>query len=161
MWSYSGDPSASDRDQVRFYSQDVIEARPLLQDEELDFLLSQWADAVGSSLYVAAVACEVIAGKFAASVNVSADGMNVDQGSLQQKYNDLAASLRDQYKALYQYDPPDLTSVLDQSTDWSILPLTFGVGFQDNNRAGLQDYGSARGLGKSGPYFVEYPEELW
>jgi len=161
MWSYSGDPSATDRDQVRFYCQDTVENRPLLQDEEIDFLLSQWSAAVNSPLYVAAVACEVIAGKFATSINVSADGVNVDQAALQQKFNDLASSLRDQYKALYQYNPPDLSSVLDQNPDFTIVPLSFGVGFQDNYWAGSQEYGNLRGPGHYGLTSSEYPEQTW
>lgn len=147
MWSYSGDPSASDLDQVRFYVQDVDPARQLLSNEEIEFLLAQWIDAVASPLYVAAVAAEVIAAKFVPEVNVSGDGISVDQGSLQQRYNDLAASLREQYKALYQYEPVDLSSVMAQMRDATIVPLSFGVGMHDNRWAGLQDYGSDLGPG--------------
>jgi hypothetical protein len=146
MWSYSGDPSSSERDQVRFYVQDTDEARPLLQDEEIDFLLTQWADAFGSPLYTAAVAAEVIAASFATQVNVNSGGVSVDQGALQQRYNDLASSLREQYKALYSMEAPDLSSVMAQDPDFTILPLSFGVGFHDNRWAGAQNYGSEHGL---------------
>lgn len=159
MWSYSGDPATSELDQVRFYVQDTDEARPLLQDEEIEFLLTQWAASFGSPLYTAAVAAEIIAAKFAAQITVSADGVSVDQGSLQQKYNDLATSLRDQYKALYSMEPPDLSSIMDSGVDWSITPLSFGVGFQDNYWAGSQEYGNLRGPGHS--VVSEYPEQTW
>ena len=157
MWSYSGDPSESDLDQVRFYCQDTVQARPLLQDEEIDFLLATWADAYNSPLAIAAVACEVIAGKFAASINVSADGVNIDQGSLQSHYMQLAAQLREQYKYLYQYSPPDLSSIMSQDWDPEIVPLTFSVGLMDNYRAGNQDYGSQRGPGHSPGADWPYP----
>ena len=41
VWSYNGKPSTnpSDRNTVRFIIGDIIELRPLFQDEELDYLL--------------------------------------------------------------------------------------------------------------------------
>ena len=144
-WTYSGAPGSSDLDQVRFYVQDTDPARQLLTNEEISFLIAQWSDAVNSPLYVAAVAAEVIAAKFVPEVNVSGDGISVDQGSLQQRYNDLASSLRDQYKALYQNQGPDLSTILlDEFPDTTIKPLSFGVGMHDNVWAGQQNYGGEK-----------------
>ena len=148
-WTYTGSPGTSERDQVRFYVQDTDVTRPLLADEEIDFLLGQWRDAYNSPLYVAAVCAEVIAAKFVGEVNVSADGVNVDQGSLFQRYNELADSLRAQYKALYGVQAPVEGDMFSVDYDPSLTPLSFGVGFQDNMRAGSQEYGSLRGPGKS------------
>lgn len=134
---------------MRFYVQDTDPSRPLLTDEEVDFLLTQWRDAYNSPLYVAAVCAEIIAAKFVGEVNVSADGVNVDQGSLFQRYNDLADSLRAQYKALYGVQAPVEGDMFTIQYDPSLTPLNFGVGFQDNARAGSQEYGSVRGNGKS------------
>ena len=155
-WSYSGNPASSDLDQVRFYVSDTDSARPLLADEEIAFLLAQWKPAYDSPLYVSAVACEVIAGKFASEVNVSADGANVDSGSLQQKYLLLANSLRSQYRNLYAMSSPDISELMALDWDPDLVPLTFGTGFMDNLRAGTQEYGNVRGPGKWGPY--AYPE---
>ena len=41
-WSYSGDPSTSELDEYRFYIGDVDEEDPLLQDGEIQFILSQY-----------------------------------------------------------------------------------------------------------------------
>jgi hypothetical protein len=140
-WTYSGDPSASELDQVRFYCQDVDETRQLVTNEEIAFLLEEWRDAKDSPLYVAAVVAEAIAAKFVGEVDVSADGVSVSQGSLFERYNALAASLRDQYKARYEAAGPDLSELLSTDHDPSIAPLSFGIGFQDNFGAGKQDYG--------------------
>jgi hypothetical protein len=158
-WSYSGDPSASDLDECRFYLQDTEQARPLLSDEELQFLIDSWAPVKDSNLYAAAVAAEVLAAKFAAEINVTADGINVDQGSLQDKYEKLAASLRDQYKALYETGGVPSDADMDGSTDYdsSIPPLQFGIGFQDNFEAGRQNYGD-RGQYSDGYAYAEGAE---
>lgn len=39
-WTYSGNPSSSPRDHVRFLIGDTVEQAPLMTDEEIDFLLS-------------------------------------------------------------------------------------------------------------------------
>ena len=140
-WSYSGDPSTSDKDAVRFYISDIDQELPLLQDEDIDFLLKRWMPVYKSLLLTAAVCCEIIAGKFARQVSVNADGVSVGIGELQNKYNELAASLRDQYK-MEQQGTPLLPGVMyDPTWDPTIKPTRFGVGFTDNYLAGQQDYG--------------------
>jgi hypothetical protein len=160
-WSYSGSPGSSGKDQVRFYVQDTDITRQLLSDEEINFLLAQWVNAYGSPIYTAAVAAEVIASKFVGEVNVSADGVNVDQGSLFQRYNDLADSLRAQYKALYGVSAPVAEDIFPLDYDPTLVPLTFGIGFQDNARAGSQEYGSLRGPGKTWEIPFISPTEMW
>ena len=141
-WTYSGDPSASEKDQVRFYVGDVDSTFPLLTDEEIGFLLTQWDEAYNGPLYVAAVAAEVISGRFAREVSVSADGVSAQIGELQQRYDTLANSLRDQYKALYGFfDPVTAANILNDTFDPSIKPLIFAIGFNDNYQAGRQNYG--------------------
>jgi len=141
-WTYSGNPGASEKDQVRFYLGDVDATFPLLTDEEITFLISQWDDAYNGALYAAAVAAEVISGRFAREVSVSADGVSVQLSELQDRYNNLASSLRDQYKALYGFfDPVTAANILDDNFDPSIKPLVFGIGFNDNYLAGRQSYG--------------------
>lgn len=141
-WTWSGDPSSSTLDELRFYIQDTDTSFQLLSDEELTFLLDTYADQFGHVLAVAAMACEVIAAKFARQVDASADGVSVSLGQLQQRYNDLAQSLRDQFKLV---GSDNLAGALDAMfSDVSVFdiePLVFGVGFMDNFRAGQQDYG--------------------
>ncbi|NBU90925.1 MAG: hypothetical protein EBS12_05705, partial [Flavobacteriia bacterium] len=93
-------------------------------------MLTQWSETYGAPLFIAAVAAENIAAKFAREVNVSADGVSVSIGELQQRFNDLAVSLRDQYKAKYgNFDPTTALNMFSDQWDPSIPSLVFGVGF--------------------------------
>lgn len=40
-WSYSGDPKSSDIDECRFLIGDTNEAEPIMQDEEIAYLISE------------------------------------------------------------------------------------------------------------------------
>ena len=140
-WTYSGNPGYSDKDQVRFYIGDTDPSFPLLTDEEITFLLGQW-DLYNAPLYAASVAAESIGSRFAREVDVSADGVSVQVGQLQQRYVTLASQLRNQYHSLYGFvDPIALQNTLSQDWDPSINPLVFGIGFNDNYLAGRQNYG--------------------
>lgn len=58
-WSYTGDPSGSSKDAVRFLIQDVNSSKPLVQDEEIEWALTQEAN-----LYTAAAAiCDSLVAK--------------------------------------------------------------------------------------------------
>jgi len=41
-WSYSGDPSTSPIDALRFLISDTDESSPIMQDEELQFLITEY-----------------------------------------------------------------------------------------------------------------------
>lgn len=147
-FSYSGDPSFSDIDALRFYIGDTDSTSVFLQDEELQFLIDSYYDQYGHMLGVAALAAEMCAARCAREVDVSADGVSVSVGQLQQRFNDLAASLRAEYKAL-NLDISMSDFVYDPNLDLSLEPLSFGIGFMDNAEAGLQDYGYAGALNRS------------
>lgn len=141
-WTYSGDPNSSELDELRFTVQDTDEKLKLLTDEELNFLLDQWMPRFDSITYVASVAAAVISRKFAGIVNVSSDGVSVNTADLAQRYRDLAAELRAQYKDAQVGGVLDLANLMVGTTpDPSIAPLRFGVGLHDNPEAGLQDFG--------------------
>lgn len=142
-WSYSGDPTTSSRDEVRFWMQDVDPDVPLMADTEVDYLVERYLERYGSPVLVAAVACEVLAAKMAKQVPVSADGVSVGLGELQNRYNTLAQSLRDTYKAESALDAVAIASgtMIGERRDPTIQPLTFGTGMHDNFRVGRQDYG--------------------
>jgi hypothetical protein len=152
--TYSGDPSSSNTDAVRFLVGDTDPADVLLTDDEIDWLLSVWIPKYDSVTYVAAVAAEVIAGKFAREVSMSADGVSIGVNELQQKYESLAASLRDQYKAETTAVAPDVGGMLwDEEFDSSIKPLVWAKGMHDNPEAGRQEYG--------GTGWTEIPPEVY
>lgn len=156
-WSYSGNPSDSVLDEVRFWCQDTDEQRQLLSDEEVSYLIDKWYPSTGSAIFVASMACEVVSGKLAAEVSISADGVSAQIGELQQRYVNLAARLRDQHKEEIE-GSMDLDGDRIWSTikDASIAPLVFGVGFTDNYEAGRSDYG-AYSPGDRGNSYVYNP----
>lgn len=142
-WTYSvADLATSPRDELRFIIQDTEPTLPLLQDEELDYLLTKWLERFDSVTFVAAVAAEVVARKFTSIVTVSADGVSVNTADLSQRYRDMAANLREEYKSSMIGAEIDIGNILVNShRDYSIRPLRFGVGLHDNMAAGLQDFG--------------------
>jgi hypothetical protein len=142
-WTYSGDPSTSDVDQVRFTLQDVDGELPLLLDLEIQWLIDEWLPRYSSLTYVAAVAAAVVSRKFAGIVSVSADGVSVNTADLSQRYRDLAVQLHQEYQAAQVGGEVDISNVLiGTSVDYSIRPLRFGLNLHDNPDAGLQDFGS-------------------
>jgi hypothetical protein len=143
-WSYSGDPATSPLDQCRFWLQDIDTTYQLMQDEELLWLIEMADPMQAAPLYAASLAAEVLANRYAKEVSVSADGVSVAVGDLQEKFNKLAENLRAQWHevvaALGDYDFAGI--VIDVNTwDETIQPLVFGIGFMDNYLAGQQDFG--------------------
>jgi hypothetical protein len=138
-WSYSGDPSDSNLDAIRFFVQDTDPEDQFITDEEIEFLYNLWNPVYGNNMMIASMVAEAIAAKFAREVSYSADGVAVGVQELQMKFNDLAASLRDQYK---QYDigaGAMVEGVLySDGSDPMVKPTLFSVGMNDNPRAGSQ-----------------------
>ena len=60
-WSYSGDPSSSNLDQVRFLIGDTDTTNQQLSNEEINFLLTAWNNV---TYLAAAEGCMAIAGKY-------------------------------------------------------------------------------------------------
>ena len=67
VWSYSGDPSSSDRDALRFLIGDTDTSDQQLVNEELDYLLTEHG-AVGPA---GIAACRAMIGKYARLVDQS------------------------------------------------------------------------------------------
>ena len=65
-WTYDGDPTANDRDEVRFLCGDTDTTDQLVTDEEIAYAI---ADA-GNNKLAAALVCEAIAASFARDVDV-------------------------------------------------------------------------------------------
>lgn len=139
-WSYSGDPADSDLDAVRFYIQDIDTTDQLLSDEAIEFMIAQWTPVYDNVIMIAAQAAEIIAAKFAREVSYSADGVSVGVNELQSKYEQLALSLRDQYKQFDVGGGPEVYGVMySEYPDPMIKPTLWSVGMHDNYRAGAQD----------------------
>jgi len=143
-FSYSGNPSDSLLDELRYLIQDIDAEEVLLSDEELQYNLDKLMPEYDSLYYVAAAACETLAARFAREVSYSVDGVSMQGSELQSKYNELALSFRDQYKATRQSGGPDAGGILwDDTFDSSIRPLMFATGMHDNYGAGQQEYGGS------------------
>lgn len=144
-FTYSGDPSSSSLDEVRFHVQDTDPLDQLVSNEEIQYLITLWTPVYNSNIFIAAAVAENIAAKFAREVNVGSDGVNVGIEALAQRYNDLASSLRDSYKALAGASgvPTASGTIFDDYYDSSIKPLSFSKGMNDNRRAGQQEYGGS------------------
>jgi len=187
-WTYSGDPSTSDLDAVRFWMQDIDERRQLLQNEDINYLLNTWMPNVNSVVFVASVGCEVIAARYADEVQVSADGVSVGVGELQEKYMALAEQLRDQYDEDKIIIGPGggsggggsggdgsggggsggggaggwNDSLWGVGHDSTIAHTRFGIGHMDNAWAGRQDFGGYDPGNQPGtfyPYGAAYPSD--
>lgn len=141
-FTYSSDPATTPLDELRFTLQDTDPGFPLMQDEELQYLMEQWLPRYDSLIYVAAIAADTVARKFTGIVSVSADGVSVSTSDLAQRYRDMATGLRAEYKAAQVGWAINIDNLLVGSEmDQSIRPLRFGVGLHDNDEAGSQDYG--------------------
>jgi hypothetical protein len=155
-WSYSGDPSLSDLDEVRSLCGDIDPVSPLLTDSEINYLImrvqgiygapdrTQTPPETSSNIMVAAYAADLVARKFAGVMKVSADGVTVDLTTITANYKQMAIELRAEYQLQQSLDgePVDSSVLLDQlDDDCGIRPLMFGIGMYDNPEAGRQDYG--------------------
>jgi hypothetical protein len=142
-FSYSGAPSNSDLDEVRFYLGDTDPDDVLLQDEEVQFIIDKWKPVHASNLFNASVCADMISGHFAREVTISADGVSIQMSELQQKFQSLATDLRNQNKLLNASGvSPDVGGIMfGEVYDQSIAPLVWAKQMHDNRRAGRQDYG--------------------
>jgi len=139
-WTYSSDPATSDLDAVRFLLQDVEEQEAFLTNEEIQYLLDTYLDRWNSTTAVAAMAAEVLSNRFAREISVSGDGVSIDTAALQQRFADVASSLRELYKAEGATETflEDFSGVLAHGFDDSLAPLNFGLGMHDNIEVGDQ-----------------------
>lgn len=168
-WTYGGKLDATQNasptdysplDEVRFLVQDTDPAVRLLADAEINYLIAQWiGNYVPSSVpdqagqwqngaydhpLMAAHACALrIAAKFAGIPQISADGVAVNIGDLQARYESLATALKDEYERVSQTGADiDLANIMwSDQLDPTIRPTTFGIGMNDNPLAGQQDFG--------------------
>jgi hypothetical protein len=88
-FSYSGDPSSSPRDEVRFLTGDTIPDEPLLSDAEVDALLAVFV----SPLAAAAEAARRIAALKSRLADKSVDGLSISYSQQSAAYHRLADTL--------------------------------------------------------------------
>lgn len=155
MWTYTGDPSSSEKDAVRFLLQDTDADRPLMTDEEIAWVISE-ADPIWDSNYATAALCaDILVAKFAAMGTISADGVSISVADLGTRYANLAISLRKTYSRIAGATggPVALGIDLFEIPDFSVKAGSFGLGFMDNFRGGRNDYGR-RGQNGNWEYYA-------
>jgi|SRR5690606_24112387 len=91
VWSYSGNPSTSEKDEVRFLLGDTSQDDPLLQDEEIEYLLDQHD---GSALTAAVEGCERIIAKLSREADMSSGATSISASQRRKHYADLLTQLR-------------------------------------------------------------------
>lgn len=147
---------------MRFWLSDTDDGRQLLSNEEIAYLVTMgtpiWGDipTSDSAIAIAALAADVIVGKATGILDISADGVSVSGASqLAAQYRQLGDSLRKTYQRVAGAGAQPIAFGINtfEFPDFGTKPLSFGIGFMDNARAGRQDFGDER-------YepFVEIPE---
>lgn len=120
-WSYSGNPSASSTDKVRFLCGDTDTNNQQVSNEEITFLLTEW----NSNAYLAAAfASDAIAGKLTAKADSSRSvgdlSISTQFSSQAKTYMERAANLRALSARAY---PPSVnfdTDTFDGTFDFSV-----------------------------------------
>lgn len=93
-WTYSGDPSSTDRDAVRFLIGDTDTTDQQLTDEEIAYLLDQ----AGDNVYAAAIAAaEALLGKYARLVDKNVGDLKLSYSQRQSSYAGLIIVLKKKF----------------------------------------------------------------
>ena len=90
-WSYSGDPTSSSKDTVRFLVGDTVSTAPRISDEEIAFNISM---APSSIFLAAAYSADGIAARSASSVDKSVGDLSLSYSQQASAFRDLATALR-------------------------------------------------------------------
>lgn len=97
-WTYSGDPSSSPLDEVRFLIGDTDAASPELQNEEITYQLTivngTSPPPASGNFLPAAYAAESIAAKYSRRVDKSVGDLHISYGQLQKQFQAIANRLR-------------------------------------------------------------------
>lgn len=129
-FSYGGDPSASDIDAVRFLVGDTNADRPLLDDREVEFAISQEPD----PNLAGAILAEHLFGLFSAKGNIKVGPVSKDYSKVAEMFKKKADQLREAAcrSALPSFPATHHSTkdVLDENTD--LVRPNFLVGLSDN-----------------------------
>lgn len=67
-WTYSGDPKASELDLYRFLISDTVEYDPIMQDEEITYILGEYSDQDVRLYHLFTKACDVFSREYKRSL---------------------------------------------------------------------------------------------
>jgi hypothetical protein len=139
-FEYSGDPSSTTKDTVRFLIGDTNDQDQQLQDEEIDWLLLQHPNV----FLAAALGAENIASQYARQTTKSVGGLSVSYGERQTHYSQLAAALRAEAERTGATPTPISLGMSkgakDSRTEDEDLNLTpLSIGMHDNPGTGASN----------------------
>lgn len=131
MWTYSGDPASSTKDEVRFLLGDTVQSDPQVSDEEIAYLLSRWADPYTAAAQGAAA----LSATYTRLIDRTVGTLSISYSQKAAQFATLAKDLRAQSRS------PEGAA--------GAAPLTFGIAWEekDNKDADLDlvpdvfDYG--------------------
>lgn len=129
-FSYGGDPAASDTDAVRFLVGDTNDKRPLLDDREVDFALSQHPN----KNLAAAVLCEHLFGRFAGVADLKVGPVSKSFSKVADLFNKKAQQLRSEAckTAVPSFPATMVASKQALDLDDSLTRPNFLIGISDN-----------------------------
>lgn len=137
-WNYSGDPSQSNKDAVRFYAGLTDTNEQFITDEEIKFLLNEEGTVVGA----AASACESVAGFLSREADTEAGDASVELSQRADNFRTQAKKLRKRV-AIGQAKPIAPAISKDdketQEDDSDRVSPFFQRSMHDNTRAGDQE----------------------
>jgi hypothetical protein len=139
-FTYVG-PATSDRDKVRFLIQDTDSTAPHMTDEEINWLISEWADVYDA----ASNAADVLAGQYAhkADYSKSVGDLSLHENFSHQsmRFSALASSLRlnrmRRYAPKWVANPDALLSTADRNV--TTYNTDAHLGQMDNPRSDTQE----------------------
>lgn len=101
-WTYSGDPSTSEIDELRFILADIDKASPIFQDEELQYLIDEY----GNNEYMLKYqAFRAAASQFARAIKRSLGPQSEDPSGRLSYYNARADEFKKKLAAKGLYVP--------------------------------------------------------
>ncbi len=90
-FTYSGDPSASNKDQVRFLVADTDATSPVLSDEEINWIISECSSSIPRAALAAA---EEVLSRLARQVDKSVGDLRISASQRHAQYKETVARLR-------------------------------------------------------------------
>ena len=90
-WTYSGNPANNSKDAVRFLIGDTLKEDPILQDEEIAYLLTVNGDPASAAIQ----GCEQIAAKFSRLCDQTVGSVSLSYSQKAKAYLAMAAKLRE------------------------------------------------------------------
>lgn len=149
-FSYSGDPSRSSRDLVRFLIGDTSKQDQLLQDAEIDWVLTQYNAPMNASIRC----CEVVVAKLSRLSDESVGGLSVSFSQKAESYRKLR---RDLVRRLATEDAVPYCGGISKSDKQQVLnagdrvPTDFNVHMLENWQ--LSPWVSGSWTGDYWPYY--------